>query len=45
MDRQLDEFRGSEPLDRQSLRELILRLALLLRRVPEVVEADLNPTR
>jgi acetate---CoA ligase (ADP-forming) len=42
---ELDGFRGSEPLDRQSLRELILRLALLLRRVPEVVEADLNPTR
>ena len=42
---ELDGFRGSEPLDRQSLRELILRLALLLRRVPELVEADLNPTR
>lgn len=42
---ELDGFRGSEPLDRQSLRELILRLALLLRHVPEVVEADLNPTR
>jgi acetyltransferase len=42
---ELDGFRGSEPLDRQSLRDLILRFALLLRRVPEVVEADLNPTR
>jgi len=42
---ELDGFRGSEPLDRQSLREVILRFALLLRRVPEVVEADLNPIR
>jgi hypothetical protein len=42
---ELDGFRGSEPLDRQSLREVILRFALLLRCVPEVVEADLNPIR
>lgn len=42
---ELDGFRGSEPLDRQSLRDVILRFALLLRRVPEVVEADLNPVR
>ena len=32
-------------LDREALRELILRFALLLRDVPEVVEADLNPVR
>ena len=42
---ELDGFRGSQPLDRQSLREVILRFALLLRCVPEVVEADLNPVR
>ena len=42
---ELDGFRGSQPLDRQSLREVILRFALLLRCVPEVVEADLNPIR
>ena len=42
---ELDGFRGSEPLDRQSLLEVILRFALLLRCVPEVVEADLNPIR
>ena len=42
---ELDGFRGSEPLDRQSLLEVILRFALLLRSVPEVVEADLNPIR
>ncbi|MGZ6620508.1 MAG: bifunctional acetate--CoA ligase family protein/GNAT family N-acetyltransferase [Solirubrobacteraceae bacterium] len=42
---EIDGFRGSEPLDRQSLREVILRFARLLRCVPEVVEADLNPVR
>ena len=42
---QLDGFRGAAALDRQALRELILRFALLLREVPEVVEADLNPVR
>ena len=36
---------GSEPLDRGALREVILRFALLIRAVPEVVEADLNPVR
>jgi hypothetical protein len=33
------------PLDREALRELILRFTFLLARVPEVVEADLNPVR
>ena len=42
---ELDRFRGSAALDRQALRELILRFALLLGEVPEVVEADLNPIR
>jgi len=42
---ELDGFRGSAPLDRQALRDLILRFALLLREIPEVVEADLNPVR
>jgi acyl-CoA synthetase (NDP forming)/GNAT superfamily N-acetyltransferase len=42
---QLDGFRGSALLDRQALRELILRFALLLREAPEVVEADLNSVR
>ena len=42
---QLDGFRGSPPLDREALRELILRVALLVRAVPELVEADLNPIR
>jgi hypothetical protein len=42
---QLDGFRGAAALDRAALRELILRFALLLGEVPEVVEADLNPVR
>ena len=42
---ELDGFRGSAVLDREALRELILRFALLLREVPDVVEADLNPVR
>ena len=40
---ELDGFRGSAVLDREALRELIVRFALLLREVPELVEADLNP--
>ena len=42
---ELNGLRGSAPLDREALRELILRVALLLAEVPEVVEADLNPVR
>jgi acetate---CoA ligase (ADP-forming) len=42
---ELNGFRGNPLLDHAALRELILRFALLLREVPEVVEADLNPVR
>jgi acyl-CoA synthetase (NDP forming) len=42
---ELEGFRGSAVLDRQALRELMLRFALLLRELPEVVETDLNPVR
>jgi acyl-CoA synthetase (NDP forming)/RimJ/RimL family protein N-acetyltransferase len=42
---ELNGLRGSAPLDREALRELILRFSLLVRAVPEVVEADLNPVR
>jgi len=42
---ELEGFRGAPPLDRAALRELILRFALLLDGVPEVVEADLNTIR
>jgi hypothetical protein len=41
----LDGFRGSAVLDRKALRELMLRFALLLRELPQVVETDLNPVR
>jgi acyl-CoA synthetase (NDP forming)/RimJ/RimL family protein N-acetyltransferase len=41
----LDGFRGSPQVDREALRELILRFARLLGEVPEVAEADLNPVR
>ena len=42
---QLGGFRGHPPLDREAVRELILRFAVLIREVPELVEADLNPVR
>ena len=42
---QLHGFRGSPPVDRQALRDLMLRFAELLRECPEIVEADLNPVR
>jgi acyl-CoA synthetase (NDP forming)/RimJ/RimL family protein N-acetyltransferase len=42
---ELDGFRGAAALDRAALRALILRFALLLGEIPEVVEADLNPVR
>ena len=42
---ELTGLRGSAPLDREALRELILRFTLLLAEVPEVAEADLNPVR
>ena len=41
----LDAFPDAAALAREPLRELILRFALLLREVPEIVEADLNPVR
>ena len=43
--RQLDGSRGLPHLDRDALRELVLRFALLLRETPEIAEADLNPVR
>jgi acyl-CoA synthetase (NDP forming) len=43
--RQLDGFRGAARLDRDALRELVLRFGLLLRNVPELNEIDLNPVR
>ena len=42
---QLDGSRGLPHLDRDALRELVLRFALLLRETPEIAEGDLNPVR
>jgi acyl-CoA synthetase (NDP forming)/ribosomal protein S18 acetylase RimI-like enzyme len=42
---QLDHYPGGQPLDRDGLRELVLRFALLLESVPEAIEADLNSIR
>ncbi len=42
---QLDSLQGTAPLNREKLRELILRFALLVKQVPELVEADLNSVR
>lgn len=42
---QLDGFRGGPVLDRDALRDLILRFACLLRDHPQVSEVDLNPVR
>ena len=36
---------GAAPLNREKLRELLLRFALLLKQTPELVEADLNSVR
>ena len=42
---QLEGFRGAPALDREALREVILRFASLLRDHPQVTEVDLNPLR
>jgi len=42
---QLDGYPSGHPLDREALRELVLRFGLLLEGVPEAVEADLNSVR
>ena len=42
---QLDTMQGAAPLNREKLRELLLRFALLLKQTPELVEADLNSVR
>jgi acetate---CoA ligase (ADP-forming) len=42
---ELDGLPGTDPLDRGALSELILRFALLIGELPEMVEADLNSVR
>jgi acyl-CoA synthetase (NDP forming)/RimJ/RimL family protein N-acetyltransferase len=41
----LDGARGRPRLDRGALRDLVLRFSELVRTVPEIIEADLNPIR
>ncbi len=41
----LDGYRGSPPVDRLALRDLILRFSRLLADIPELVEVDLTPVR
>jgi acyl-CoA synthetase (NDP forming) len=41
----LGPFRGQPALDREALRALLLRFAVLLRDVAQILEVDLNPTR
>jgi acetate---CoA ligase (ADP-forming) len=41
----LDGWRGSPPGDVAALEQLLLRVALLADRVPEILELDLNPVR
>ncbi len=43
--RLLDGYRGSPPADRQSLKELLLRVSSLVEDVPEIREMDLNPVK
>jgi acetyltransferase len=39
----LDGFRGSPPLDREALLDVIQRLSALVEAFPELVELELNP--
>lgn len=43
--RLLDGYRGSPPADRESLKELLLRISILVEDVPEIKEMDLNPVK
>jgi acyl-CoA synthetase (NDP forming) len=39
----LDGYRGRTPVSRQALHTLLMRLAILVEDLPEVIELDLNP--
>jgi acyl-CoA synthetase (NDP forming) len=41
--RLLDGFRGSEPVDRSALEDILLRVSEFVAATPEVREMDLNP--
>ncbi len=39
----LEGFRGSQPVDREALTRIILRIGALVEAMPEIAELDLNP--
>jgi acyl-CoA synthetase (NDP forming) len=41
----LEGYRGSPPADRTALKELLLRLSILAKDVPEITKIDLNPIK
>ena len=43
--RLLEGYRGSEPGDIPALRELLLRLSVMIDNIPEIAEMDLNPVK
>jgi acyl-CoA synthetase (NDP forming) len=43
--RLLEGYRGSEPGDVPALKELLLRLSVLIDNIPEIAEMDLNPVK
>jgi len=45
MSQLLKGYRGSEPLDIESLKDLLLRLSALIEDMPHITEMDLNPVK
>jgi acetate---CoA ligase (ADP-forming) len=45
MSKLLTGYRGSAPLDTQSIEELLLRVSALVENVPQIAEMDLNPVK
>ena len=41
--RLLDGFRGSEPVDKAALEDILLKVSAFAQKTPEVAEMDLNP--
>jgi acyl-CoA synthetase (NDP forming) len=45
MSKLFDGFRGSPPVDKPALEDLLLRISELVEDVPEITELDLNPVK
>jgi acetate---CoA ligase (ADP-forming) len=45
MSQLLKGYRGSDPMDVQSLEELLLRLSVMIEDVPQITELDMNPVK